>query len=368
MSADKRSLMGVREMNQFRLLTRTRQITEYSCGACALQAVLSYWGRDVSEADLMKLLHTTSEEGTYPEDIVRGARILGFEAEAKDHLTLDEVEQFTRNGHPVIALCQVWRSEKESPASAEEDWDNGHWIVVLGVDKNYVYFQDPYARMSKAFTPRKTFVDHWHQIMGGDQAKNPRLMQLGIFVRGEKPGGGADDVRLRVSALDFQKFGSLNLLIAQFPRVLMPFDFLSELKDIWADGNIRPDAFMFLRKDAGGNLSGMEGSGLSDGEDTAAVNAVIATIASRSIGSPDAARSKAKAAIKAAATGDFGLSVDDIQKIARKLAPGHSAIIVLFENVWERKFKEVATRYDGKVVNQRLITPDALATAAHELM
>ena len=65
-------------MKQFRLLSRTRQVTEYSCGACALQAVLSYWGRDVDETDLMKLLHTTSEEGTYPEDIVSGARALGL--------------------------------------------------------------------------------------------------------------------------------------------------------------------------------------------------------------------------------------------------------------------------------------------------
>jgi predicted double-glycine peptidase len=78
-------------MDQFRLLKRTRQVTEYSCGASALQSVLSYWGRDVDEEELMKLLHTTSEAGTYPEDIVRGARALGFEAQAKENLTLDEV-------------------------------------------------------------------------------------------------------------------------------------------------------------------------------------------------------------------------------------------------------------------------------------
>jgi len=118
-------------MKQFRLLTRTRQVTEYSCGACELQAVLSYWGKDVDEEDLMKVLHTTSEEGTYPENIVRGARALGFEAEAKDKLTLDEVEQFTANGDPMIALAQVWRSEKNSPGAVSEDWDNGHYIVVL---------------------------------------------------------------------------------------------------------------------------------------------------------------------------------------------------------------------------------------------
>ena len=31
-------------MNNFRLLKRTRQTTEYSCGASALQSVLAYWG------------------------------------------------------------------------------------------------------------------------------------------------------------------------------------------------------------------------------------------------------------------------------------------------------------------------------------
>jgi predicted double-glycine peptidase len=71
-------------MSQFRLLARTCQVTEYSCGACALQAVMSYWGKNVDETELMKVLQTTSEEGTYPENIVRGAQALGFEAEARD--------------------------------------------------------------------------------------------------------------------------------------------------------------------------------------------------------------------------------------------------------------------------------------------
>ena len=50
----------------FRLLKRTRQITEYSCGPSALQSVLSYWGKDVDETELMKLLHTTAERAPIP--------------------------------------------------------------------------------------------------------------------------------------------------------------------------------------------------------------------------------------------------------------------------------------------------------------
>ncbi len=196
-------------MSQFRLLARTRQVTEYSCGACALQAVMSYWGKNIEETELMKALQTTSEEGTYPENIVRGAQSLGFEAEARDHLSLEEVEQFTAEGAPMIALVQAWRSEKRAPEAVTEEWDNGHYIVVLGVDKAYVYFQDPFARMSKGFMPRDTFVAHWHQVMGGDLKKNPKLMQLGIFVRGRNAASRHADTKASLSELDFAKFGSL---------------------------------------------------------------------------------------------------------------------------------------------------------------
>ena len=265
-------------MSQFRLLARTRQVTEYSCGACALQAVMSYWGKDVDERELMKVLQTTSEEGTYPENIVRGAQALGFEAEGRDHLSLEEVEQFTAGGAPMIGLVQAWRGEKGTDKSAAEEWDNGHYIVVLGVDKDYVYYQDPYARMSKAFMPRDTFVDHWHQVMGGDLKKNPKLMQLGIFVRGKNAAPRPAATKTSLSELDFAKFGSLNLMVTKFPRAIPPYDFLNELKAIWANGQIRPDAFIFLRKDESGKISGMEGSSLQEDDDIAAISAVISRI------------------------------------------------------------------------------------------
>jgi len=359
-------------MKHFRLLTKTRQETEYSCGANALQAVLSYWGRDVEEAELMKLLHTSSEVGTYPEDIARVARALGFEAEVRENLTLDEVKKFTANGAPMIGLAQVWLSQKESRTSAEEEWDNGHWIVVLGVDEKYVYFQDPYARMSKAFIPRKAFEAHWHQAMGGDLTRSPKLIHLGIFIRGKKPAERDVAAEMNLSTLDFRKLGSLNLMVMQFAGYLYFYDFVTEVKDILKDildsGNVRPDAFFFLRKDKEGNISGMEGSRLDEAEDTAAVNAVVAALASRSVGRPDLSRSKAEAAIRAAAKGDFGLSPDDIESIAQKLPPNHSAVIAIFENVWERKLKDVAKKYQGGVINQRLISPEGLAKAASELV
>ena len=143
-------------MTSFRLLKRTRQVTEYSCGASALQSVLAYWGKDVYERELMRLMGTTEEEGTYPDKIANAARALGFEAEVRENLTLDEVRRFTEGGNPMIALAQVWRSAKSGKSVADE-WDAGHYISVLGVDDDNVYFQDPYVRMCKAFAPRRMF-------------------------------------------------------------------------------------------------------------------------------------------------------------------------------------------------------------------
>jgi len=355
------------DSKSFRLLKRTRQTTEYSCGPSALQSVLSYWGKEVDETELMKLLHTTAEEGTYPDDIARGARALGFEAEVKDNLTLDEVARITADGTPMIALGQVWRSARNATASVEEEWDNGHYIVVLAVDENYVYFQDPYVRMSKAFAPRKDFEDHWHQVMGGDVEKNPKLMHLGILIRGTaKP--AAKDAKTSTRALDFRKFGSLNLIVIRFRGYLLPYDFLTEVKETLKEQLVRPNAFILLRKDKNGNVSGLEGSDLEDAQEAVAMNAVVAAIAESSLGGPVRTRTKVEHAIEAAAQGDFGLGAAEIREIANKLPPEHSALIVLFENVWERRLSEIAEKYDGSIIDQRLVTSEAVAEAASTLL
>ena len=225
-------------------------MTEYSCGASALQSVLSYWGRDVDEEALMGLIGTNAEVGTFPEDLVRGARSLGFDAEAKEGLTLEDVRQSTSLGHPVIALAQLWRSQKDTPASAADEWDCGHYIVVLAVDDDFVYFQDPYIRMGKGFVPRKTFEDHWHQIMGGrDLARSGELIHLAIFIRGEEPSRKPSG-RDAPATPDLGRLGSVNVLNVSFPEHLLPFDFLDDLRSWLVDNEeiLRPDAFVLIRK------------------------------------------------------------------------------------------------------------------------
>jgi hypothetical protein len=92
---------------------------------------LSYWGKDLDEEELMKLLKTTPETGTYPEDIMRVAKELGFVVELKENLSNRGSENSTNKGIPVIALGQAWRSRADANVALEEDWHDGHYIVIL---------------------------------------------------------------------------------------------------------------------------------------------------------------------------------------------------------------------------------------------
>lgn len=354
-------------MDSFRLLTRTRQSTDYSCGASALQAVLSYWGKDIGEAELMMLLKTNSDVGTYPENIVAGARALGFKAESRDHLTIDDLRDFTASGKPAIGLAQVWRSYADGSHSAEDEWESGHYIVILGVDDDYVYFQDPFIRMSKAFVPRPTFEDHWHHAMGGDRQKNPDLVHLAVFIEGDSHAGRPPSPSRNLGDLDLRNLGALNLLVIEFEKPLLPFDFLNATSPLWSTGDVRPDAFVFVRKDAEGRVSGLEGSRLEDETDMTAVSAVMATITDAAFGPPGTVRSRVATAIEDAAAGDFGLSAADLRKLGESLRPSSSALAVLVENVWERKLKDIAKEFSGALTKSRLIGSEAIEEAVQKL-
>lgn len=354
-------------MKKFRLLLDTRQSTEYSCGASALQAVLSYWGKDLDEKELMDLLHTTPETGTYPEDIVRTARELGFEAEVKENLTIEDLEKSTKEGTPVIVLGQAWRSRDEVEKAVTEDWEDGHYVVILAVDKDYVYWEDPYVRMGKGFIPRQTFEEYWHNIGGKTPADKSKKMHLGIFIRGKKPAKPQSLKEVDFSKLDYSTLGPLHLVVVAFKGQVFPYDIMKETRPLRESGLIRPVAVLFLRKDKDGRLTAVEGGNLEDEEEMIEINALLAVMAGLRLGSRESVKARAKRAEKAVSRGDFGLQKEDILKIGNELPADSSALIMLFEHLWAKKLRNILSSRGGVLVNQEIIKADTLAKLAKSL-
>lgn len=58
---------------------------------------------------------------------------------------------------------------------------------------------------------------------------------------------------------------------------------------------------------------------------------------------------------------DVGLPVAELRRIAERLPPRRSAIVILCENLWERTFRRVAAKYRGEVIAQRFVGAAQLA-------
>jgi len=164
-----------------------RQSTGYTCGAAALQAVLAYWGAPEREDRLAARLKSTPEAGTHPLEIVRVAREYGLAAELREGLSLDDLEAALAAGTTIIVDLQAWRERTDAPWT--ETWDDGHYMVLLGMDGESLYFEDPSLLGARGVIPRAEFVDRWHDYEGEPplDPTDRKYVRMAMFIRGDRP-------------------------------------------------------------------------------------------------------------------------------------------------------------------------------------
>jgi predicted double-glycine peptidase len=139
------------------------QSSDFSCGSACLLAVLHYWKGDnigVShEADLWKPLAIDTEAGAEPEQIVALAGQFGLAARHVLDLTQVDLQAALGKGQTVILLLQAWR---ERPVGWLVDWEDGHYIVLVGMDDANAFFMDPSIHTSYGWMPREELDLRWH--------------------------------------------------------------------------------------------------------------------------------------------------------------------------------------------------------------
>src|SRR3989339_795185 len=121
---------------------KLRQTYEYDCGANALQAVLAYYGIELSEEILMKDAKTNSKKGTAIKGILK---------------TLDE-----------------FKLKYDSKSMTIKELQNY-------IDKNKIFFDDPHS-FERTFLEDKELKIKWHAKEG-----NKDITNHGIAVFGKKP-------------------------------------------------------------------------------------------------------------------------------------------------------------------------------------
>ncbi len=142
------------------------------CGPASLKMVLDYYGVSVSEQELARLSGSSKEKGTSVSGLVKAAKHFGFKAFLKKNSSLKDLEYFVNKKIPVIV---DWFNE-----------DDGHYSVVVDIDKKDVVLMDPALRKILIYIRRKvfsreTFFRIWFDFPG-DHIKSPKDLVLRLML------------------------------------------------------------------------------------------------------------------------------------------------------------------------------------------
>jgi ABC-type bacteriocin/lantibiotic exporter with double-glycine peptidase domain len=113
------------------------------CGPASLKMVLDYYGRPVTENELAKVSGATREKGVSLEGLVKAAKHFGFHTFYKEESSFDDIRYFIKRDIPVIVS---WFSIFGGSY-------DGHFSVVIDIDKEKITLRDPYPE--KIFTYAK---------------------------------------------------------------------------------------------------------------------------------------------------------------------------------------------------------------------
>lgn len=155
-----------------------RQSCDYSCGAAALQAVLAYYGIEEREDRLIRKLGSDPTAGTAPDAILRVAREYGLSAELRQPMDIPQLRAEVERGYPVIVCAQAW--SEQSGVNWSQDWEDGHYLVVIGVSADQIYFEDPSLLGSRGRISHSEFLQRWHDV----EADGTRYLRAGIVLGG----------------------------------------------------------------------------------------------------------------------------------------------------------------------------------------
>src|SRR5262249_22957552 len=96
-------------------------------------------------------------------------------ADATEH-DLGELRQALERRDAVLLDLQAWR--EDAGTSWATDWDDGHYVVVVGLDGANIYTMDPYSFEGYTYVPLAELSDRWH----GEGTHKAKWQHIAIFV------------------------------------------------------------------------------------------------------------------------------------------------------------------------------------------
>ena len=154
-----------------------------AAGRCRL-AVLQYWGAyDGGEGGLYAELGTSEKDGTDPRSMAKVLAGRGLESSWRQGMTEADLAGHLARGETVILDLQAWAEDDPTPDDYSDNWEDGHYVVLVGMDDAYLYVMDASLSAGYGYIARSELKARWrdYEDRGGVVWRNAGL---GIVSRG----------------------------------------------------------------------------------------------------------------------------------------------------------------------------------------
>lgn len=152
---------------------RIRQPDGNTCGHAVISMILQYYGLDKTIVEICKCAPTKENTGGLsPNTIVNIFSKHNINSEIVHNLNFEAIKSYIDHDIPVIIELQAWTEDNSLTKDWENEWEDGHYIIVIGYTLEHLIFADP-SSFHKTYLRFDDLLPRWHDNDYGQ--KNEKL-------------------------------------------------------------------------------------------------------------------------------------------------------------------------------------------------
>jgi ABC-type bacteriocin/lantibiotic exporter with double-glycine peptidase domain len=147
---------------------------DFDCGVTVAWAILKYSKIKTTYESVLKASKVCPVDGLKPSKLITLLTKFGLDVQLESNKNIRFIKSQINADKPVIVLIQA-RKEYKKPWS--NSWIHGHYVIVIGFDKNRLFIYDPQMGGSIKVLTHKQFYARWH-----DYSNNNDYIRTVIYI------------------------------------------------------------------------------------------------------------------------------------------------------------------------------------------
>jgi ABC-type bacteriocin/lantibiotic exporter with double-glycine peptidase domain len=138
---------------------------DFDCGVTVAWSILKYLKIKTTYESVLKASKVCPVDGLKPSKLITLLTKFGLDVQLETNKNIRFLTTQINKDNPVIVLVQA---KKEYRKSWSNTWIHGHYVIVIGFDKNRLFIYDPQMGGSIKIFTHKQFYARWHDYLNNN--------------------------------------------------------------------------------------------------------------------------------------------------------------------------------------------------------